>query len=328
VLSLHAVAPVAADDAWAVGGIKDQTGVTRALHEHWDGTAWTIVPGAPSASPTVEGLTGVSAVSGSDVFAAPFEHWDGSAWSVASNMPFGRDVVALSPGEAWTVGRGRQYVRAALWDGTAWSEVPVIPYGELEKVTATRPHDAIWAIGGRTTDSVPLVIRLCPVRLSDAGFTPTSATSYRGGGVAWSLPPSNGQAHSVTDASALGLFDSGLRAPGTSFTTTLIAAGTYSVRDTTTGKTGTIKVPLDTSAKSGLTSTSFTLTPPVGYAVDVQIKRPGSSSYVNWQKRTTQPSGAFVPDAGPGSYSFRARYRNTRNFAASGWSSAVTITAS
>jgi hypothetical protein len=68
--------------------------------------------------------------------------------------------------------------------------------------------------------------------------------------------------------------------------------------------------------------------PPSGYAVDVQIKRPGTTSYVYWQTRTTQPSGAFTPDAGPGTYSFRARYRKLSNWSASGWSSAVTITIS
>jgi hypothetical protein len=151
--------------------------------------------------------------------------------------------------------------------------------------------------------------------------------------VAWSFPTTNTQDHSVTDASALGLFDSGLRSPGSSFTATFIAAGTYSVIDRATGRTSAVKIPLKVTPASGSTATSFTVTwasqtPPAGYAVDVQIKRPGTSSYVSWQTRTTQPSGAFMPDAGPGSYSFRARYRNTRNFAASGWSSAVTITAS
>src|SRR5262249_43823414 len=40
---------------------------------------------------------------------------------------------------------------------------------------------------------------------------------------------------------------------------------------------------------------------------DVQVKRPHSSAYVDWQAATTITQANFVPDAGPGTYAFRGR---------------------
>jgi hypothetical protein len=82
---------------------------------------------------------------------------------------------------------------------------------------------------------------------------------------------------------------------------------------------------------SGTTTTAFTLTfaatsAPAGYAYDAQVRRPGATAYADLSVATADPSAAFTPDAGVGTYLFRARIRNTGNGASSGWSSAKTIT--
>jgi hypothetical protein len=58
---------------------------------------------------------------------------------------------------------------------------------------------------------------------------------------------------------------------------------------------------------------------------DVQVKRPGAASYTNWMPATTATTARFLPDAGPGGYSFRARLRDTTTGAASGYSAGLAI---
>jgi hypothetical protein len=93
--AFHAVTSVSADDAWAVG-YQDVTGGAdfQPLIEHWDGTAWSVVPGAPLPSGENNQTFGVGASSSDDVWAVGFyetptlqvialiEHWDGTpgAW--------------------------------------------------------------------------------------------------------------------------------------------------------------------------------------------------------------------------------------------------------
>ena len=83
---------------WAVGSWTHTDG--RTLVEHWDGTAWKIVPSPNADWATDSHLTAVSCVSSTDCMAvgdastlssydldAPidplFLHWDGSTWTVA-----------------------------------------------------------------------------------------------------------------------------------------------------------------------------------------------------------------------------------------------------
>jgi hypothetical protein len=82
---------------------------------------------------------------------------------------------------------------------------------------------------------------------------------------------------------------------------------------------------------SGTTTTAFTLTfaatsATAGYAYDLQVKRPRATAYADLAAGTAAPSAGFAPDSGVGTYSFRARLRNTSNGASSGWSSTKTIT--
>ena len=112
---LSGVTVAGANDVWAAGGSTDYPGGSNPpLIEHWDGTAWSIIPnpGLPG-----ELLTGISAGSPTNVWAVGIDntlntltmHWDGTAWTrVVSphyyvNSGF-KGVAALGPTDVWAVG--------------------------------------------------------------------------------------------------------------------------------------------------------------------------------------------------------------------------------
>jgi hypothetical protein len=157
--------------------------------------------------------------------------------------------------------------------------------------------------------------------------------SHLGLATAWAFAASNGEDHTVTDATGMSLFDSGPRGATRSFTYSYFAAGSYGVIDRATSIWSTIQVRPLARPSAGTESTAFKViwaSPPSrpGFVYDVQILRPLSTRYVPWQSATTPRSGEFVPDAGVGSYSFRARLRQIDSAQHSGWSPAVTIAVS
>src|SRR3954454_5987047 len=81
----HGIASVSSNDVWAVGSSGPFTGSVT-LREHWDGNAWSVVPG-PDAGIT-SSLGSVAALSTTDIWAVGYyydstgyqpliEHWDG-----------------------------------------------------------------------------------------------------------------------------------------------------------------------------------------------------------------------------------------------------------
>ena len=122
------------------------------------------------------------------------------------------------------------------------------------------------------------------------------------------------------------LIDSGNRSPVSYYGDRLVAAGTYQYQDVTNGGAATVKVPMVLMPASGTASTKFTITwaaAPLhllNYVFDVQIKRPGSSLFVSWMTGVTALRASFTPDAGAGTYSFRARLRYAPTNAATGYS--------
>jgi hypothetical protein len=142
---LNGVSAIGQGHAWAVGNYpQTTTGPGQTLVLQWNGTFWPRVP-SPDAGAGANVLTGVSAVSATDVWAvgdsqpnlssgAPrtlILHSDGTAWSQlsspnaspASNVLNG--VSADSATDAWAVGyylsKGVRYALILHWDGTAWS---------------------------------------------------------------------------------------------------------------------------------------------------------------------------------------------------------------
>jgi len=76
--SLASISAVSANDIWAAGtssytyytGEGDANTTYYALFEHWDGSTWSIVPGANTAGTSAQGTPyGVAAVSTGDVWA-------------------------------------------------------------------------------------------------------------------------------------------------------------------------------------------------------------------------------------------------------------------
>ncbi len=178
----HGVDDLGPDDAWAVGtSFSGGVGATPAgltLIEHWDGTAWSIVP-SPNPAMGVNGdsdvLESISGTGPDDMWAAGwdnneetdtiamlFEHWDGTAWQAATSptpggsFQFAFGITAVSSDDVWAVGSdetGQPVTLAAEWNGKVWSITPTPDFNggpdaqnELTGVSATG-SDNVWASG-------------------------------------------------------------------------------------------------------------------------------------------------------------------------------------
>jgi hypothetical protein len=171
------------------------------------------------------------------------------------------------------------------------------------------------------------------VAVTNLGFLAPNPATKVGTTLQWSFVGPG--SHSATDqTSGLGLFpDTGLIAPVAYRQAVFSAAGDYTFTDTATSNTIKLDVGMKALPATGSTSTTYTLTwataaPPAGYAEDVQVTYPGTSTWVTVFKSTTATSGAFVPNKGTGKYKFRARFHSTTNSGASAYTSNATITVS
>jgi hypothetical protein len=348
---LEAVSALSPNDAWAVGSSHNYLGGTSStLIEHWNGTSWTVAP-SPNAA-TFDELKVVKAIAANDVWAAGesrgqplFEHWDGTSWTVVPSplldvtVSLVKSIAAVSPGDVWAVGwtvlgnTDRMFLEH--WDGTTWSVIKsksTTQHKGLEGLSAF-PDGTVLAVGWASSPpGHSLTTELCELRVFDAGFSAKRSSGIGfGTTVAWNIDSADALAHSVTDGTGMGLFDSGPRPPGDSFTYEFPAAGSYRLIDGASGHTSTVSVGMTAKPTSGTAATAFTLTWATGSATsgfvsDVQVSRPGPTLYADLLTGTSNPSTTFTPDAGVGTYAFRARIRNTGNGASSGWSSARTIT--
>ena len=206
---LLGVSAVSGGGAWADGFYKSNTtGAYDTLLLHWNGTAWKKVR-SPDPSTIDNGLNGVSAVSGSDAWAAGYNqhqgrddtlllHWNGTAWSrVASPSPtassFLRAVSADSASDAWAVGydccstTGAYDTLILHWNGTAWTQVaspsPSTSYNVLEGVSAVSGSDA-WAVGTYRTNDTTGATRTLILHWDGTAWTqvasPSPSTSGNG----------------------------------------------------------------------------------------------------------------------------------------------------
>jgi hypothetical protein len=176
---LQAVDAVSSSDAWAAGGLYAVgpgnlfgASPVGALLEHWDGSAWNIIPN-PADSQAGAVLNGLNARSPDDVWAVGqqgggasvtplLEHWNGTAWQAvpapAGSQPSWLQAVsATAADDAWAVGyqaapgSTSSYVPLVEhWDGSAWSIV-ALPGGAslsgLVGVYAASASD-VWATFG------------------------------------------------------------------------------------------------------------------------------------------------------------------------------------
>jgi hypothetical protein len=166
-------------------GSQTGGGIDATLTEHWNGSAWAVVP-SPALGSSSQ-LRSVRGTSASDVWAVGsyFDdtagmrktlilHWDGHAWTqVTSPSPGGADnelfgVRAVSGTDAWAVGydvtSGSTDKTLILhWDGNAWTQFASPSPGTngtvLEAVAATSSTDA-WAVGSSFTASTAKTLTL------------------------------------------------------------------------------------------------------------------------------------------------------------------------
>jgi hypothetical protein len=113
-----------ASDVWAVGvsGVTDVTDSQKTLIEHFNGTAWSIVP-SPSPG-SIDALSGVTTSNAAS-----------NVWAVGTDTPAGTSV---------------PQTLTLNWNGTRWNVVASPDPGSSDQIgaVATKPGAAnVWAVG-------------------------------------------------------------------------------------------------------------------------------------------------------------------------------------
>lgn len=151
------------------------------------------------------------------------------------------------------------------------------------------------------------------VAVLDDYFLPSAVRVAQGGRVIWDFTGS--RTHTATDASGMGLFDSGLVAPaGPSFAYAFAAAGTYryvcSLHETMRGRVWVVVEVSKRRSPHGrpIEITWATGRAPEGSVYDVQLRRPGRP-WRAWLASTTEAGARFTPRHA-GTFRVRARLRS------------------
>ncbi len=184
---LRDVSCTSISDCWAVGDTTAaDSDEQNMLIDHWNGTAWTIVPAAPSGQ-TYDQLDGVTCVSPSDCWAAGvagpnqqmpnflpifpqavgnqavIENWNGSTWSIvpsgAPQPSYLASVTCVTASDCWASGSTMDAVGDAggtlmeRWNGSSWSVVstPDQPGGNLLADVTCLDANSCWAAGSYGT---------------------------------------------------------------------------------------------------------------------------------------------------------------------------------
>ncbi len=172
--ALYGVAAVSSSEAWAVGSAAGEpdTYTSTTVVEHWNGSAWSVVPSPNPSKDPIYGanqLYDVHVFAPDDVWAAGWqwnpvgsaplvERWDGRAWKVSPTPEdVDRELQALdgtSSSDIWGVGHaftfddGNQSL-IMHWNGKSWAVVPTPVLTDdnyLNDVVAISATD-VWAVG-------------------------------------------------------------------------------------------------------------------------------------------------------------------------------------
>jgi CSLREA domain-containing protein len=183
------------------------------------------------------------------------------------------------------------------------------------------------------------------VQVRDGSYKPSNVTVGQGRTVTWSWVGS--RSHSVTDADGVGasgtpLYSSGTLPPGSTYSYTFAAAGSYNYKSKASGDPtsmkGTVSVPVEVAQPTGSTDTAIEVTwasaeAEPGYRFDVQYRyrAPGTTTYSQWKAwipDPTAPSKTFLASAlkGAGDYQFRTRLERSSTGRTSDWSPAASVT--
>jgi plastocyanin len=230
------------------------------------------------------------------------------------------------------VGR-RVFVRRLLTSGI--SMAAAVSYADLLAPGTARAAARRGAgRGGEAQFKLPNGFYNFYVGVVDDEFGPADLQVLkRGDSVSWGFVGSKD--HSATEKSGLDYFDSGYAPPDRiQYTMVFPAAGTfpYHCKDPNHAGTmkGTVKVPVGRNPYRGPVGTHFTIKwaqkpAQPGYVFDVQIKRPGETSFHPFRTGVTIRQSTVTPGS-PGQYFFRGRVRSTATGEASGFSPASHIT--
>lgn len=176
--SLEAVAVIAPNDVWAVGGCKTSASGPNAYILHWDGSSWTL---QTTATPGIlSRLRDVKAIASNDVWACGetfvnnayrtwFIHYDGSNWTEFMSPTGGAGLYAVASNDVYSVGGS-----VAHWDGSQWSTI-VSTFGDALGVSmadvAGDGGCGIMAVGREIIagDIMSYAVRVLPNLWADQG---------------------------------------------------------------------------------------------------------------------------------------------------------------
>lgn len=166
--TLYGVAALASNDVWAVGWyFSSLTAADVEITAHWNGTQWTIAPGAVSSSNTA--LNAIAAISATNIWAVggDIEHWNGTQWSVVSSPTPGNSglmgISALGANNIWAAGQyfdvNAQVQRTLVehWNGTQWSKVSSIDPADTSNIfygVAATSDGTVYAVGSQISSTV------------------------------------------------------------------------------------------------------------------------------------------------------------------------------
>jgi hypothetical protein len=308
-------------------------GASSGLLQERSGTTWTTV----RLSAPVTAVTGVSVSPDGTVYAAGaaagnqpvlIEQRPGSQSAAVLDAPAAPPatstttevgIVAVGRDDVWLLGQGEtSQPWITHFDGSRFS-------------TATTPD---FFTGGGVSLGPDILaygttgfIAICPVQVTRDAIVPSHHRTPIGSQMFWSVPTTGAGSRHVLVAP--GMFDSGPIGPGGSFEYNYFAAATYAIKDTVTGAAATVRVPAMVTPASGATGTVFTITcatlqAPVGYAYRLLIERPGSARYTVLTT-TSQPTTAFLPYHGTGTYRFECQVQTPQGVTAASPPAAVSV---
>lgn len=231
---LYAVAGVAQNDVWAVGGGNVPTSPMPGMIPnpgyiiHWDGVAWSqVLHQAPG---QFHRLTAVDAYASNDVWALGqylengvlgsfATHWDGSAWTPMIIPGGTRGLVVQNPQSIHAVGNGVYY-----FDGQTWTQVETfpgsVPQNQVLTIEDIEPLGLCdFLVVGRTSTAAGSSPLLFAARLSPKPDGVQALSGCAGGVLSGSLqaiqPPQLGStlALGMDDTTGFGGLISGVSQP-------------------------------------------------------------------------------------------------------------------
>jgi plastocyanin len=203
---------------------------------------------------------------------------------------------------------------------------PIAP-GSLANTISVTSDATLAAASDTTAVAVAAQPGTSYTWVTDSGFSPATTQTTLGGSVQWDFVGT--AVHSVRDTSGLGTFDTGAVAPVAYASTRFTAAGNFKIGDAWSSATGVVAVPMSVPASASLATpitVAWASAPlPTGMVEDIQIRRPGQTTWKAFITGAVGQSATFSADAGAGKYQFRSRLRNPQAGASSTYTSARSV---